>query len=184
MLAQDVAGEVGVTQIVVRIVDDIDLPMALRLPVDRPSVACLAVGQEHEIERRWLAQVRDVEAAGVVASGERAKLVADLLDAPGDEDRGGGRRAVVSHGHIDTLAQAVGDADEEDRWIDSSQAHSASPIPRDAMELEYLLLRKIRAEETQRILALIQSWPVEVVESDAGWRHQAATPSNPSTLLV
>lgn len=52
------------------------------------------------------------------------------------------------------------------------------------MELEYLLLRKIGAEETQRILALIQSWPVEVVESDAGWRHQAATMKAETPLSV
>ncbi|MBI1878519.1 MAG: PIN domain-containing protein, partial [Chloroflexi bacterium] len=42
------------------------------------------------------------------------------------------------------------------------------------MELEYLLLRKISAEETEYLLTVVQAWPVQVVESSEEWRHQAA----------
>ena len=52
------------------------------------------------------------------------------------------------------------------------------------MELEYLLLRKIGPEETQRILALINAWPIAVPESDPGWRHQAAITRATATLSM
>jgi predicted nucleic acid-binding protein len=42
------------------------------------------------------------------------------------------------------------------------------------MELEYLLLRRISAEETEYLLTLVQAWPVQVVESSEEWRRQAA----------
>lgn len=52
------------------------------------------------------------------------------------------------------------------------------------MELEYLLLRKVSAKETQQVLALIQSWPAAIVESDADWRHLAATVKASTPLSV
>ncbi len=127
MLAQNVAGKISVPQIMVRVMDDVDLPVALWLPVDRASVARLAVGEQHEVERRWLAQIRDVDATGVAARRKLAEIAADLLGAPGDEDRGGSGRAVVGHAHIDPLAQTIGDANEEEGWIDRGQAHLVSP---------------------------------------------------------
>ncbi len=42
------------------------------------------------------------------------------------------------------------------------------------MELEYLSLRRRSPEETQRVLTLIEAWPVEIKESTQEWRHEAA----------
>jgi predicted nucleic acid-binding protein len=52
------------------------------------------------------------------------------------------------------------------------------------MELEYLLLRKISAEETEYLLTLVQAWPVQVVESSEEWRRQAATMKAQTLLSV
>jgi predicted nucleic acid-binding protein len=41
------------------------------------------------------------------------------------------------------------------------------------MEVEYKLLRELPAE-TSATMAAFLDWPVQVVESDADWRHQAA----------
>jgi predicted nucleic acid-binding protein len=52
------------------------------------------------------------------------------------------------------------------------------------MELEYLLLRTISAEETRYLLALVKAWTVQVVESDEDWRHQAAAVKAQTPLSV
>ena len=52
------------------------------------------------------------------------------------------------------------------------------------MELEYLLLRKISAEETEYLLTLVQAWPVQVVESSEAWRRQAAAMKAQTPLSV
>ena len=52
------------------------------------------------------------------------------------------------------------------------------------MELEYLLLRRIGPEETQRSLTLVNAWPIAVPESDPGWRHQAAITRAAATLSM
>ena len=52
------------------------------------------------------------------------------------------------------------------------------------MELEYLLLRKASHEETQYLLALIQAWRLQKVESDETWRHRAAEVKAVTSLSV
>jgi predicted nucleic acid-binding protein len=42
------------------------------------------------------------------------------------------------------------------------------------MELEYLNLRKHSQEETQRVLNLVEAWPVEIKHSTEEWCHEAA----------
>jgi predicted nucleic acid-binding protein len=42
------------------------------------------------------------------------------------------------------------------------------------MELEYLSLRQRSPEETQRVLTLVEAWPVEITDSAREWRHEAA----------
>jgi predicted nucleic acid-binding protein len=42
------------------------------------------------------------------------------------------------------------------------------------MELEYLSLRRRSPDETQRVLNLIEAWPVEIKESTQEWRKEAA----------
>ena len=42
------------------------------------------------------------------------------------------------------------------------------------MELESLSLRRRSPEETQRVLSLVEAWPVEITDSTKGWRHEAA----------
>ena len=42
------------------------------------------------------------------------------------------------------------------------------------MELEYLLRRRLDSREAERVLLLVESWPVEVRESNTEWRHAAA----------
>ena len=52
------------------------------------------------------------------------------------------------------------------------------------MELEYLLLRRIGPEETQRTLALVNAWPIAAPDSDPDWRHQAAVTKAAATLSM
>ena len=52
------------------------------------------------------------------------------------------------------------------------------------MELEYLLLRKASAEKTQYLLALVQAWRLQKVESDETWRHLAAEVKAVTSLSV
>lgn len=42
------------------------------------------------------------------------------------------------------------------------------------METEYLMRRRHAEVDVRRYMTMVQSWPVREVESDAGWRHQAA----------
>jgi predicted nucleic acid-binding protein len=42
------------------------------------------------------------------------------------------------------------------------------------MESAYKLLRQFRPDEVQGSLAIISGWPVQVVESNEEWRHEAA----------
>jgi len=42
------------------------------------------------------------------------------------------------------------------------------------MELEYLTLRKLSQEETQKVITMVKAWPVELSESTEGWRSEAA----------
>ncbi len=42
------------------------------------------------------------------------------------------------------------------------------------MELEYLNLRRHSQEETQRVLNLVEAWPVEIEHSTEEWCHEAA----------
>ena len=42
------------------------------------------------------------------------------------------------------------------------------------MELEYLNLRQHSREGTQRVLNLVEAWPVEIKHSTGEWRHEAA----------
>lgn len=52
------------------------------------------------------------------------------------------------------------------------------------MELEYLARRRLGEAEAWRLLQLVQSWPVEVVESEPGWRHEAARVKATTSLSV
>jgi len=52
------------------------------------------------------------------------------------------------------------------------------------MELEYLLLRKASHEETQYLLALVQAWRLQKVESDETWGHRAAKVKAVTSLSV
>lgn len=42
------------------------------------------------------------------------------------------------------------------------------------MEVEYVLLRRVRSEHAAAALSTLENWPVSVVESTAAWRHEAA----------
>jgi len=42
------------------------------------------------------------------------------------------------------------------------------------MELEYQSLRRFGPGETQRILSLVNAWPVEITHSTEAWQHEAA----------
>ncbi|MBI4338458.1 MAG: PIN domain-containing protein [Chloroflexi bacterium] len=42
------------------------------------------------------------------------------------------------------------------------------------MELEYLLRRRLDSGEAERVLLLVESWPVEVRESNREWGYAAA----------
>ncbi|MFU8773964.1 MAG: PIN domain-containing protein [Anaerolineales bacterium] len=52
------------------------------------------------------------------------------------------------------------------------------------MELEYLLLRKVSAEETMVIMSMVISWPIQIAESSSEWRHQAAMIKSDTALSV
>ena len=52
------------------------------------------------------------------------------------------------------------------------------------MELEYLLLRKLSAEETLVIMSMVNSWPVQISESSSEWRHHAAMIKSDTSLSV
>ena len=52
------------------------------------------------------------------------------------------------------------------------------------MEVEYWLLRGLPAEQVAGIMLQLESWPVKVVESSPGWRHQAARVKADITLSV
>ena len=52
------------------------------------------------------------------------------------------------------------------------------------MELEYLTRRRFGAEEARRVLQLVRSWPVVLVDSDARWRHEAARVKSSTPLSV
>ena len=52
------------------------------------------------------------------------------------------------------------------------------------MELEYLLLRKTSNEETQYLLALVQAWRLQKVESDETWGHLTAEVKAVTSLSV
>lgn len=43
------------------------------------------------------------------------------------------------------------------------------------MEVEYLLLRRLPAEQVTSALALVENWPMTLVESSTDWRHKAAS---------
>lgn len=42
------------------------------------------------------------------------------------------------------------------------------------MEVEYLLQRRLKPSEAERVLLLVERWPVKVEESRPDWRHIAA----------
>ncbi len=42
------------------------------------------------------------------------------------------------------------------------------------METEYLMMRRHSREDARRYMAIILGWPAQPVESNAGWRHDAA----------
>lgn len=42
------------------------------------------------------------------------------------------------------------------------------------METEYWLRRRLLAREVETTLLLIESWPIQVMESTPEWRHEAA----------
>lgn len=42
------------------------------------------------------------------------------------------------------------------------------------MEVEYTVLRRLGPERTDAVLAIIESWPADIVESNPEWRHKAA----------
>jgi predicted nucleic acid-binding protein len=52
------------------------------------------------------------------------------------------------------------------------------------MELEYLLMRRVRPEETMLILTMVAAWPVEIPESTEEWRHHAAVVKSQTPLSV
>jgi predicted nucleic acid-binding protein len=52
------------------------------------------------------------------------------------------------------------------------------------MELEYLNLRRHGQEETERVLNLVEAWPVEIEHSTEEWRHEAARVKATSPVSV
>lgn len=42
------------------------------------------------------------------------------------------------------------------------------------METEYWLSRRLPIHELEKILLMLETWPVQIVESYPDWRHQAA----------
>jgi len=52
------------------------------------------------------------------------------------------------------------------------------------MELEYLTLRKLSQEETQKVITMVKAWPVELSESTEGWRSEAAMIKATTNLSV
>ena len=52
------------------------------------------------------------------------------------------------------------------------------------MEMEYLLLRATIPEDTCYLLTMVKAWPVQQVESDEEWRHQAAEIKSTTSLSV
>jgi ribonuclease VapC len=52
------------------------------------------------------------------------------------------------------------------------------------MELEYLTLRVLGQEETQKVITTVKAWPVELRESTEGWRSEAAMVKATTSLSV
>jgi predicted nucleic acid-binding protein len=52
------------------------------------------------------------------------------------------------------------------------------------MELEYLSLRRCSQGETQRLLSLVEAWPVEIEHPEVEWRHEAARVKATSPVSV
>ena len=52
------------------------------------------------------------------------------------------------------------------------------------MELEYLNLCKHSQEETQRVVNLVEAWPVEIKHSTEEWYHEAARVKAPGLVSV
>jgi len=42
------------------------------------------------------------------------------------------------------------------------------------MEVEYWLLRRLTSREMETTIFLVESWPVDIVQSNDEWRHEAA----------
>jgi len=42
------------------------------------------------------------------------------------------------------------------------------------MEVEYILLRRLRSEAAAAALSALDNWPVTIMESNEEWRHEAA----------
>jgi predicted nucleic acid-binding protein len=42
------------------------------------------------------------------------------------------------------------------------------------MEVEYKVLRELPVDDAPKQIAVLDSWPIVVAESDARWRHEAA----------
>lgn len=52
------------------------------------------------------------------------------------------------------------------------------------MELEYSLLRQLSPREVEGALFLVETWPLQVVESSPEWRHEAAHVKATASLSV
>ncbi len=52
------------------------------------------------------------------------------------------------------------------------------------MELEYLTLRKLSREETQKVITTVKAWPVKLRESTEAWRSEAAMIKATTSLSV
>jgi predicted nucleic acid-binding protein len=75
-----------------------------------------------------------------------------------------------------TLLKDEDGADEVEAILEACEAgRSRAYLPfMSAMELEYLVLRSSGRAAVERVLRILQAWPVERMESDPGWGRKAA----------
>ena len=118
MLAQHVAGQAGVAQVVVRVMDQVDVPVFLRLPHRLPLVLQYAIHLQAEPDAGRVLDVGEVHLVHALSRGDGAQGQ-DLPHAAGPHLQAGlPLRAIVVYADAHELPQCVTVADEEHRRLD------------------------------------------------------------------
>lgn len=114
-------------------------------------------------------------------SGTRTALESWLRKDPSFAQLGQGPNEVSDH-VLDTSAvmcvfEGEDGSNQVQSLLEAARQLNGGPLLvsfMTAMELEYRLRRLYRSSDADQALQLFESWPIALVESDAGVRHQAA----------